>query len=142
VSTVVWTDELSIGVVEADAEHRNLVAIIGQLEDAIINGKDARFMGEVLTKLVEYTGIHFISEEQLMLNSQYPAYEAHRAQHAQLVKKLEKFRFEFMETGERMTQKDFGYLVDWLTNHILVDDMTFGAHHARWHAATKSTTAV
>ena len=141
-STVSWSDELSIGVVQADAEHRNLVAIICELEDAIDNDKDPRFMGEILTKLVEYAGIHFESEERLMVNVEYPNLTAHQAQHEQLVQKLAKFQREFVESGKQVTPKQFAFLVDWLTNHILVDDKTFGAHHIRWHAAHQSAPAV
>lgn len=71
-SFVEWSEELSVGIPQVDGEHQNLVKCLNLLDEAIKKGKGTRIMGEILSQLVEYTVIHFESEEKLMRDSEYP----------------------------------------------------------------------
>jgi len=128
-AAVEWSDALSIGIPQTDEEHRQLVEILNELDDAKRTGKGTRIMGDVLTRLIEYTVSHFESEEQLMEESGYPGFELHRKQHLQLVKKVGRFRDQFYGGGRRITKEMMEFLKYWLTNHILADDMAFGKFH-------------
>ena len=125
-SFVEWNDELSIGIPQVDGEHQNLVAILNLLDEAIQKGKGTRVMGEILTQLVEYTAIHFESEERLMSEAGYPDLEYHKRLHRQLVEKVEKFHLKFTVSGQRISRVMMEFLKYWLSNHILVDDTAFG----------------
>ncbi len=125
---VEWSEELSVGITQVDQEHQKLVAIVNQLDEAMISGKGTRIMNEILTQLVEYTKIHFTAEEALMAEAEYPGLDLHKQQHRQLVRKVEKFHSDFNNSGRRITRKMMDFLKYWLSNHILVDDMAFGKY--------------
>jgi len=122
---IAWSERLCVGIQEVDDEHQNLVAVLNQLEEAMRTGKGTRVMGEILAKLIDYTQIHFENEEKFMAECEYPKFKLHQAQHRQLVEKVEKFQSKFQKTGKRITKEMMEFLTYWLTNHILVDDMTF-----------------
>lgn len=129
-SFVEWSEELSVGIPQVDGEHQNLVKCLNLLDEAIKKGKGTRIMGEILSQLVEYTVIHFESEEKLMRDSEYPGLVRHQSQHRQLVEKVERFQQKFVHNGQRITSDMMDFLKYWLANHILVDDMAFGAFFA------------
>ena len=129
-SFVAWSDELSVGIPQVDEEHQKLVAILNQLDEAMQSGKGTRVMREILSQLVEYTKIHFASEEQCMDEAGYPKLGVHQTQHRQLVEKVEKFQLKFTVNGQRITRDMMDFLKHWLTNHILIDDKAFGEHYA------------
>ena len=123
---VAWSDKLNIGIAKVDEEHQKLVEILNQLDEAMRTGKGSRIMGEILSQLVEYTKFHFASEEELMIEAEYPKLKLHQAQHRQLVEKVEKLNKKFHNSGQRITKETMEFLKYWLTNHILVDDMALG----------------
>lgn len=123
---VAWSDDLCIGIPKVDEEHQKLVEILNQLDEASHNGKGSRVMGDILAQLIEYTKFHFASEEEVMLDAEYPKLKLHSAQHRQLVEKVEKLNVKFHNSGQRITKETMDFLKYWLTNHILVDDMAMG----------------
>ncbi len=123
---VEWSNELSVGISEVDEEHQKLVAILNQLDEVMKTGKGTRVMSEILNQLVEYTVVHFESEEKFMVASEYPGLALHQTQHRQLVEKVEKLRVKFVASGKRITREMMDFLKYWPTNHILVDDKAFG----------------
>lgn len=127
VAFVDWSNELSIGIPEIDAEHQNLVAILNELDEATHAGKGTRIMGQILERLLDYTETHFNSEEALMVASEYPGLALHRLQHRQLTGKAVKLRQKFVGSNQRITREMMEFLKYWLSNHILVDDKAFGA---------------
>ena len=127
---ITWSDELSIGIPEIDAEHQKLVAILNQLDEAMKTGRGTRIMGNILTQLVDYTGVHFSSEEKQMADADYPDLHLHESQHRQLVEKVERFQQDFIINHRRITRDMMQFLKYWLTNHILVDDKAFGKYYA------------
>jgi len=93
-------------------------------------------MGEILEQLINYTEIHFVSEEKWMDEVSYPDLERHKARHRQLVHKVVKFRHEYFSSGRRITGNMMEFLKYWLTKHILVADKEFGEFYLRATGAT------
>ena len=139
-SFVEWSEELSIGIPQTDEEHHHLVLILNELDDAKRVGKGSRVMAEILDRLVDYTVVHFQSEEKLMEEYGFPGIELHRTQHQQLVDKVARFQTRFHSRRERITNEVMDFLKYWLTNHILVDDMAFGNHVTRNPGSVPSRT--
>lgn len=124
-----WSDKLSIGIPEVDAEHQHLVAILNELDEAMRSGKGTRIMGQILARLLDYTETHFKSEEGLMAESAYPGLALHQTQHRQLMEKAGHLRQKFIGSNQRITREMMDFLKYWLSNHILVDDKAFGEFH-------------
>ncbi|MGA2449170.1 MAG: bacteriohemerythrin [Polyangiaceae bacterium] len=77
----IWSDEYLTGDVLVDEHHRQLFVLVNDLHEAIHDGRGRAALGPTLTKLWEYTAMHFAVEEQLMETAHYPDLDAHRSQH-------------------------------------------------------------
>lgn len=122
---VAWTDELSIGIGEIDGQHKKLVAMINDLNDAVAGGKAAQTVKAVLDGLSDYTVTHFGNEENYFRKFDYPEYEAHKALHDRFVAKVTKAR-EDMASGRAMVSRDITiFLKEWLIEHIMKTDRRY-----------------
>ncbi len=120
-----WTDELTLGIASMDEQHHHLVDIINEFSDAAQKGKGSRVMNKNLEELVGYTQEHFADEERLLAEAGYPQLAKHQAQHRQLIQKVERFQFDFNQSGKRVTSKVEELLAYWLTSHVLGDDKAY-----------------
>jgi len=120
-----WTDDFKTGIDSMDSQHRQLVEIINKFDDATRRGKGSSIMNEILSDLIGYTAEHFAAEEKLMESAGYSRLKQHQSQHRQLLKKVERLRFEFDQQGRRITVEVRSFLKFWLTNHILKEDMAY-----------------
>ena len=92
--TIVWTSDLDTGIDVIDAQHRQLVDYINQLEGAATAG-DRESIAAVFDELVEYTMSHFAFEEQLQVDAGYVFANAHKSIHDVFIKRLDKYRARF-----------------------------------------------
>ena len=122
---LLWSQTLSVEVKEVDDDHRRLVDLFNMLNHAVNDGSDARYIGIVMEELVNCTAWHFSHEERLMLEHGYPGLEAHRQEHLDLMDTVRDLQREILRTG-RLEEAEFEVLEQWLTGHILADDMKFG----------------
>jgi hemerythrin len=123
-----WTEELTLGIASMDEQHRHLVEIIKEFADAAQKGKGSRMMNKILDELVGYTQEHFADEERLLTEAGFPQLAQHQAQHRQLIQKVERFQFDFNQSGNCVTGKVEEFLTSWLTSHILGDDKAYAEY--------------
>jgi len=122
---VEWSDSLSVGIDEIDAQHRVLVNLVNEMHEAIEQGRGSEAVGVVLTRLGEYTRIHFAVEESLMRLLGYPDLERHKEEHAELMTRLQELRQRF-ESGSSALDGDLMSLLKvWLTRHIMESDQQY-----------------
>jgi len=120
-----WINEYSVSIDSIDEQHRHLLEIINKFEDAMMRGKGSRVMNEILNDLIGYTQEHFAYEEKLLEDANYPDLQLHQSQHRQLLQKVERFQYEFIEEHRRVTLEVRQFLKYWLTSHILGDDARY-----------------
>ncbi|MGB4948103.1 MAG: hemerythrin domain-containing protein, partial [Candidatus Competibacter denitrificans] len=61
-----WSDALSVGVEEVDQQHKGLAQMVNELNGAIHGGWGKETRDDIIVKLLEYTRVHFATEESLM----------------------------------------------------------------------------
>jgi hemerythrin-like metal-binding protein len=113
---------LQIGYGDIDAQHKRLVELVNQLDDAMRAGKGREVVGKVLTDLVEYTVFHFAFEERLMDQYGIASTAAHKGEHKKLVADVGAFKTKFENGSAAVTTELMSFLRDWLSNHILRTD--------------------
>jgi hemerythrin len=125
-----WKDSLLVGVPQIDNQHRKLVEAIDKLMDACNMGKGRDEIAQTLRFTISYTQEHFRDEENLQQRFAYPAINAHKRLHAQLIMNINEISKEFDRTGPNigLTAKLNKTLVEWLINHISVEDKKLGEH--------------
>jgi hemerythrin len=79
-----WNEKLDLGHEAMDHEHHLQIALVTALADAIEQGRP--WMAHRLAdQLVDYSSVHFGSEELLMGASAFPGLEGHAAEHRTLL---------------------------------------------------------
>ncbi len=122
-----WQNSYSVGVPAMDIQHKQLVALINQLYEAMRTGQGDLAMQNILPALAQYTRTHFNSEEKLMHEVGYPDIAAHQALHFKLAGQvgdlLDKYKSGKVVTAVSMAT----FLKDWLMNHIEGHDKRYAA---------------
>jgi hemerythrin len=123
-----WSDALSVGIEEIDSQHMVLVDLINEMHDAIHERHGSDVVRDVLSKLADYTKIHFAVEESLMRILGYPDYETHKAQHADLIQNVLDLQHK-VDTGKTAIGFELmHFLKVWLTRHIMESDQQYGQY--------------
>lgn len=117
-----WGPMLQIGFGDIDAQHRRLVELVNQLDDAMRAGKGRDVVGTVLSELVNYTVFHFSFEEKLMDQYGISSTAAHKAEHKKLMADVAAFKAKFDVGSASVTTELMSFLRSWLSNHILKTD--------------------
>ena len=122
-----WSEELSTGIKEVDAQHRRLVDIINELHVAMLDRREKQVMSKIFTELVDYTKTHFSYEEKLFAEHGYPAGRAHKLQHEGLAQKVIDLKEEFDAGNTAVTLEVMRFLRDWLADHIIASDKLYAS---------------
>jgi hemerythrin-like metal-binding protein len=117
---------LSTGIGEQDTQHKKLIELINQLNDAMQAGHGADVLGKVLSELVNYTVFHFGYEEKLMGQYKYEDTPAHKNEHKKFVDTVGEFKKKFDSGNAVITVEIMNFLRDWLTSHIMKTDKKLG----------------
>ena len=122
-----WSDQLSIGIDSVDKQHKVLINLLNKLNDAIAEGNADLILTEIFDGLSAYTVKHFAYEEELFKKYGYSGAEAHKHEHAELIKKVKNLR-QKMDEGDSMVNVEvLDFLKEWLTYHILISDKAFAS---------------
>jgi len=76
-----WNGKFSVQVAVLDEQHKKIFAMINDLDALRERKAEARVVGGVLVKLLDYAHHHFSTEENSMAEAGYPDLEAHRLEH-------------------------------------------------------------
>ena len=80
-----WNHACTVGVRAMDDQHGILMDTMNELRLALVHGRGRDQVSQLLDRLVEFTRMHFWSEEQLMEQSAFPGLGDHRSEHERLL---------------------------------------------------------
>lgn len=124
-----WNEGYSVGIQEIDDQHKRIIGMINGLYKAIEKGAAENTINKTLHALVDYTQTHFLFEERLLREAGYPDYADHVAMHENLVLKVaELAEMNKNDSHARLGNTLITFLYDWLTHHILHNDMDYAPH--------------
>ena len=122
---VEWSNELSVGIEEIDAQHQVLVDLLNQIHEAIQQRHGAEVTQHIVLKLDEYTRVHFAVEESLMRILHYPDYERHKQEHDKLIDQLTELKGRLVAGKASVSFELAHFLKVWLTKHIMESDKRY-----------------
>ncbi len=118
-----WTPEFSVGVESLDTDHKVLISLVNQLNEAITGGEPRSTVQRVLDALLDYTVYHFGREESLMRAAEYPDFDAHVRTHATLRAQVADIRDRYVRNPESIHAREvLAFLKTWLSTHIIGRD--------------------
>ncbi|MCL2002416.1 MAG: hemerythrin family protein [Oscillospiraceae bacterium] len=125
-----WKDSLLVGVPKIDGQHKKLVGAIDELMAACKKGQGREKIDPTLAFVISYTKEHFTEEERLQAEYAYPGMIAHKRLHAQFLASVSALVKEYEQTGPSiaLVGKLNKSLVDWVINHITVEDKKVGEY--------------
>ena len=121
-----WNRNLSVNVSEIDREHRMLVGILNDLNDAMRWGKGKIVLEDIVNRLISYAGSHFNTEERYFDKFGYPQANAHKQEHSDFVAKINEFRTGLENGKLGLTIEVLFFMSGWLKNHIEGSDKEYG----------------
>ena len=118
-----WDNAFSVGVEDIDRQHQKLFALINELHDAMMCGKENEIVQSVLSRVADYTEYHFSFEEALMDKFNYPESENHILAHQKLKEAVYTFQAEYPNPKPGTNMRTMEFLQNWLIHHIVAGDM-------------------
>jgi hemerythrin len=119
---ITWSPRLETGLAIIDSQHKRLVDIINQLNDALEAGRTGEVMGAIFDELIAYTETHFSIEEKLMASHDYQDIDSHRREHRAFTEQIKMDRYNFSVGAWQYEERLKDYLRGWLVNHIAASD--------------------
>jgi len=119
-----WNNQLVLGIDSVDEQHKHLIDLANQLDEAVALGTDRDTLIKIVNSLIDYTVYHFQDEEQLMSGSKFnpTVYAVHEAEHKEFVEKMLTIQSEVEADISALSKDLMDYLVNWLCHHILSTD--------------------
>jgi hemerythrin len=91
-----WDKTAILNVGEIDSQHQHLFVLVDNLHQAMASPQGTDGVGHALDELVNFTRMHFATEEAMMTRHVYPEYEKHKEEHEILLQDvgalLQRFR--------------------------------------------------
>ena len=125
-TVLTWSHTCSVGVRAMDDQHGILMDAMNELRLAVVHGSGREQVSQLLDQFIEFTRMHFASEERLMEQTGFPGLIEHRAKHQCLLAQVlqSAHRLQYGEGVEMGSLLDF--LRDWYVEHISGDDQQYG----------------
>lgn len=121
----VWKPEYKVNVKEIDNQHEYFVGILDRLYDAILCSADRAELGGLLELLVNYTSLHFATEEKYFDEFGYEGAAEHKLKHKELTEKVLDFQKKFEDNEIDISTDLIDFLEDWLIDHLLNLDQKY-----------------
>ena len=123
---VKWTKKLSVHIKEIDEQHKHLLYLINKANEDFKKG-NREDLNELLNSLIEYTRVHFSTEESYFDNWDYPFAREHLGEHAKLILRTLEYKDRFDE-GEDIAADLLVFLKGWWENHLKTYDPKYSEY--------------
>ncbi|QXE92483.1 bacteriohemerythrin [Geomonas subterranea] len=120
-----WSDSLSVGIGKVDEQHKKLIQMMDELDQAIRNNESADVVEDVLTNLFNYAQAHFAVEEELFRTHKYPEMALHELEHQRFIAKAFAFKERLSSRKPGLALELLNFLSSWVLNHIELTDKRY-----------------
>lgn len=117
-----WHEGLSLGIMDLDGQHKQLLELCNWLLKAVRDGS-REDVAAAFRQLRQYTITHFNAEEAFMESVDYPGLPRHKLLHAQLKRDVKHYQDVVYRHGEVTEGEIRDFLKQWLLDHILQNDL-------------------
>lgn len=128
-----WTEDLAVGIIKIDEQHRELFKRINDLLLAIREQRCRTEIDKTIEFLDDYARFHFGEEEQRMEEAGYKGLQEHKLQHAVYLRNIEELKQQASLPRESGMSYELSVtatqvVVDWIVTHIMNTDKLFGVY--------------
>lgn len=119
-----WHDRYRVGHPAVDQQHRKLFELVNHFDDVIKMGMEGE-LRLILDDLIASTEAHFAFEEALLEQMRFPGAAAHQKIHGELLHQVAAMQARLTSGGHGSMKSVVRFLADWLTNHVLREDLDY-----------------
>lgn len=116
-----WDCRYELGHERIDAEHRIFLGLIVDFQESALAGADKEKQIRILNEIVKYAEFHFVSEENIMTDYQYPDIEYHASLHNMLLAEMTDYYSRFCADNFTAAEM-FEFLFSWFAFHTSTED--------------------
>lgn len=123
---ITWNPEWETGIPIIDDDHRAVIEIINELDEAIQAGEEEFVIGLALGVLNDYVRYHFQREELLFAACDYPFAADHIEEHGTLRKAIKDALIRYERLPQAFDGTELLELLQvWWGEHILNEDQRY-----------------
>jgi hemerythrin len=109
-----------------DSEHDVQTQLLDSLSHALQEVDGLSPANYILDQFIEFSDMHFLSEQLVMRLHGYPGYEPHLEEHTRLMKKVCEIRSSVNSGEAKIDFQLVQQLREWLLTHVAIEDVAFG----------------
>ena len=114
-----------------DGEHHVQIELLTTFRSAVAEGRPRSEVDEILDRLIDFTKVHFNSEQLLMRLYQYPTYQQHNDDHDDTIESLQALRHTYLAGERELACTTADELAEKLLAHICTADRALGSFLVR-----------
>ncbi len=117
-----WKPAYSLAIPSVDLEHREMIGLINECYERLVDRPEAEDISGFLGEIHSGISAHFALEEQAMRKAHYSEYEAHKADHEELLDEIRYLMDSFdrdPQSGNELLRNSLG---DWFGRHFSTFD--------------------
>lgn len=117
-----WNPELAMQQEQVDEQHKSFISLMNELVCIVDDQESCDSLVDIFCRLKSHIELHFHEEEALMLQIGYSDRMHHYLEHLQFQLTLHQMQ-EKLHTCHSIAIDLFEYLVFWLEQHMLKEDL-------------------
>jgi len=126
---MIWNEKMSVGVQDLDDDHKKLVALLNEMDEAVVAGQSRDAVNAIIDRLMVSIKAHFAREEDFMAKSDFPGAAEHHREHDETLMAILEWQAHFKTASSSILSPEvLNRFQSWLDNHIQGADMQYGPH--------------
>ena len=134
---IIWNKELSIGNMMIDSVHKRLIDIYNEMIEFIQSEHNREDFAIILSKMTDYSLMHFKREEEYMNKMGYPALIDHRNDHKDYIYKVAMYNIDLASSIPPELDEVAAFIEKWWIHHILEIDTLYEKYKVESHSDVK-----
>jgi len=126
-----FLEEYKLGHETLDTQHQLLFGLIAELQSEIDTALGRAASTDVLQRLFMYAVVHFATEDELMMMSDYPDTLAHRAEHEAVLANVKRLEAECQAGVPSAREETLRFMKAWASGHVPGVDRGLVEHLAK-----------
>lgn len=120
-----WENKFSVNVLKIDEEHKSFILIINKVIAGVKQNNEHEIISDALNEMTAYALSHFKTEEEYMIEFNYPEYQLHKKEHKDFLMTTVGLCQRVMKRDNNIIDDLFEYLEQWLAEHIQGSDKKY-----------------
>jgi len=126
IMSIAWDSKFLLGIQRIDLEHKIFLELINNFGNSLAKKQDKLVTNRSILEIEKYAEFHFVSEENFMIQINYPEYEKHKLEHFELLEK-----FNIAKHNDESYREFFQFIKEWFVYHTVKEDQNIASFYRK-----------